>query len=78
MFNIIDDPYALWKTFGYASIGRKNILRFAGLAAKLFGRTDVQRKCLTYLPPITKPITEYGNIIVLFYQSHVLSQNCNI
>ena len=59
----------LWKTFGYASIEKKNILRFAGLAAKLLAK---------YYSPVTKPITEYSNIIVIFYQSHVLFQNCNM
>ena len=56
VFNIIDELLALWKAFRYAGIEKKNIPRFAGLVAKLFGRTDLQRIYLTYPPPITKPM----------------------
>ena len=41
VFNIIHELLALWKAFRYAGIEKKNIPRFAGLFAKLFGRTDV-------------------------------------
>ena len=58
---------ALWKAFWYAVMDKKNIPRFAGLVAKLFGRNDVQRTYLTYLSHITKPITEYGSINKIFY-----------
>ena len=57
---------------------KKNILPFARSAAKLFRRTDAQRRCVTYLPPITKPVTEYSTIIEIFYQSRMLSQKCKM
>ena len=78
VFNIIDEHLALWKAFRYAGIEKKNIPRFACLVVKLFGRIDLQRTYLTYLPPITKPITEYGTIIEIFYQSRILSQKFNM
>ena len=78
VFNIIDELLALWKAFRYAGIEKKNIPRFAGLVAKLFGRIDFQRIYLTYLPLITKPITDYSTIIEIFYQSRILSQKCNM
>ena len=59
-------------------IEKKNILLFAGLVAKLFGRTDVQGTYLTYLPLITKPIIDNSTIIEIFYQSRILSQKCNM
>ena len=78
VFNIIDELLALWKAFRYAGIEKKNIPRFACLVVKLFGRIDLQHTYLTYLPPITKPITEYGTIIEIFYQARILSQKCNM
>ena len=78
VFNMIDELIALWKTFRYAGIEKKNILRFAGLVAKLFGRTDLQRTYLTYLTPITKPITDYSTVVEIFYQSRILPQKCNM
>ena len=78
VFNIIDEHLALWKAFRYAGIEKKNIPRFACLVVKLFGRIDLQHTYLTYLPPITKPITEYGTIIEIFYQSRILSQKFNM
>ena len=77
VFNITGELLALWKAFRYGGIEKKNIPRFAGLVAKLFGRTDLQRTYLIYLPSITKPITDYSTIIEIFYQSRILSQKCN-
>ena len=77
VFNI-GELLALWKAFRYAGIEKKNISHFAGLVAKLFGRTDLQHTYLTYLPPITKPITDYSTVAEIFYQSHFLSQKCNM
>ena len=53
VFNIIDELLALWKAFRYAGIEKNTIALFEGLVVKLFGRTDLQRTYLTYLPPIT-------------------------
>ena len=78
IFNIFDELLALWKPFWYAGTGKKNITSFAGLVPKLFRRTDLQRTYLTYLPPITKPITEYSTIIETFYESRIFSQKCNM
>ena len=78
VFNIIDELLTLKKAFWYAGIEKKNIPLFAGLVAKLFGRTDVQGTYLTYLPLITKPIIDNSTIIEIFYQSRILSQKCNM
>ena len=78
VFNIIYELLALWKAFRYAGMEKKKISPFAGLVTKLFGRTDLQRIYLTYLPPITKPITNYSTIIEIFYQPPILSQKCNM
>ena len=78
VFHIIDNLLALWKAFRYVGIKENNIPRFAGLFAKLFGRTDVQLTYLTNLPPLTKPITDYSTIIEIFCQSRTLSQKCNL
>ena len=66
------------ESFSVCWCKEKNIPRFAGLVAKLFGKNDFQRTYLTYLPPITKPITDYSTIIEIFYQSRILSQKRNI
>ena len=77
VFNIIDEVLAfcqaICQAFQYAGIEKKNVPRFAALAAKLFGRTDVQRTNLTNLLPITKPIFDYSTIIEIFYQLPTLS-----
>ena len=73
VFNIIDEVLAFCQAFQYAGIEKKNVPRFAALAAKLFGRTDVQRTNLTNLLPITKPIFDYSTIIEIFYQLPTLS-----
>ena len=79
VFDIIDELLALWKAFRYAGIEIQNsIPRFAGLVANYSEKTDLQRTYLTYLPPITKPVTEYSTIIEIFYQSRILSQKCNM
>ena len=79
VFDIIDELLALWKAFRYAGIEIQNsIPRFAGLVANYSEKTDLQRTYLTYLPPITKPVTEYSTIIEKFYQSRILSQKCNM
>ena len=78
IFNLFDELLALWKAFWYAATEKKNIPSFAGLVPKLFRRTDLQRTYLTYLRPITKPITEYSTIIEIFYQSRIFSQKCNM
>ena len=52
------------------------------LFGKLFGimvqrkrisLADAKRTHLTYLTPITKPITDYSNLIEIFYHSRTLS-----
>ena len=78
VFGIIHELLARWKAFRYAVIEMKNIPRFAGLVAKLFRKTDLQHTYLIYLPPITKPITEYSTSICIFYQPRILSQKCNM
>lgn len=68
-FNKIDELLALWKAFWYHGIEKKNIPRFSVLVAKLFEKTDAKRTHLTYL----KSITDYSNLIEIFYHSRTLS-----
>ena len=78
IFDIINDILALWKAVRYKRTEKNNVANFGGLVSRLFGRTDVQHRFLTYLPTITASIHEYSTVIEIFHQSHMPSRKCNM
>ena len=62
-----------WKVSRYICRKNQSYPRFAGWTAKLFQKDPSEATVLTYLPPIPKPITDYGTIVEIFYKSRQLA-----
>ena len=68
----------LWKSARYLNSANQTNPRFVGWIIRRFQRAHSQATQMTYLPPISSPITEYSTIIEMFHQSRKLAKQSNM
>ena len=68
----------LWKSARYLNSANQTNSRFVGWIIRRFQRAHSQATQMTYLPPISSPITEYSTIIEMFHQSRKLAKQSNM
>ena len=69
---------ALWKSVRYLNAANQTNPRFVGWIVRRFQQAHSKATLMTYLPPITSPITEYPTIIEMFHQSRQLAKQSNM
>ena len=68
----------LWKCFRMLEENDQTYPRFAGLVILMLQQEDKNATSLTYLPPIERPITDYGTIFEVFYRSEKMAEQSNL
>ena len=67
----------LWKSVRYLSSANQTNPRFVGWIVNHFQQAHSKATLMTYLPPISTPITEYSTIIEMFHKSRQLAKQSN-
>ena len=68
----------LWKSVRYLSSANQTNPRLVGWIVRRFQRAHSKATVMTYLPPISTPITKYSTIIEIFHQSRMLAKQSNM
>ena len=68
----------VWKSLRHLTSLDQVNPRFVGWVIMLFETIDSKQTKLTYLPPIQKPIAEYGTFFEMFRQSRELARKVNM
>lgn len=68
----------LWKSVRYLNSANQTNPRFVGWIVRRFQQAHSKATLMTYLPPISSPITEYSTIIEMFHQSRQLARQSNM
>ena len=66
--------HLLWTFARIVNNNEQTFPRFIGWITRTLQDKEVKKTELTYLPPIHKPITEYGTMFEIFYQSRRLAE----
>ena len=64
----------LWKSIRFPSFDDQTHPRYSGLIINRVQKADSKKISMTYLPPISSPITEYDAIIQMFKVSRELAK----
>lgn len=69
----------LWKTMRkYHGLSNQIIPRFIGHIIERYANPMHPKTYMTFLPPIMRPITDYGTITECIYQSQRMAEHCNL
>lgn len=68
----------IWKSVRYLNSANQTNPRFVGWIVRRFQQAHSKATLMTYLPPISSPITEYSTIIEMFHQSRQLAKLSNM
>ena len=68
----------LWKSIRFLSSDDQTHPKFSGWIISQVEKTDSKKTSMTYLPPISSPITEYDTIIQMFKISRELAKQSNM
>ena len=76
--NLSDRLLYLWKALRHLSSSGQHYPRFAGWIISRYQSSGEKATVMTYLPPVQKPITDYGAIFEVFYISRKLAKQSNM
>ena len=68
----------LWKIARYQFRNDQLFSRYSGFIIKCFQMLNQPKTIMTYLPPIEKPITDYGTLLEVLRRSERLSKEANM
>ena len=68
----------LWKTARHNFRTDQRFSRFTGFVIKYHQMKDHAKTVMTYLPPIEKPITDYGTLFEILLRAERLSEEANM
>ena len=68
---------SLWKTARYKFRGDQRFPRYTGFVIK-HTQVDRTKTIMTYLPPIEKPITDYGTLFEILRRAERLAKEANM
>ena len=67
-----------WKIVRLQNTSSQTVPRFGGYICRLYGNQNEPMTEITFLPPIMRPITDYGSVLECIFQSQISARKANM